>query len=135
MSMSKVVTKLDLELLSKKYNFEVEEALLFLNEENSKKNSSVKSKVLVAKYPMPFNGEKKEGCCNGIIKNHGLYTQCPKKVKEGSYCKGCEDAPYGTIDERLKVEMYEYKDPKGNGPKRYTEVLKKLKLSKENVEE
>jgi hypothetical protein len=60
MSKSKVVSKLDLELLSKKYNFEVEEALLFLNEENSKKNSSVKSKELVSKYPMPFNGEKKK---------------------------------------------------------------------------
>jgi hypothetical protein len=131
------LSKLDLEVLSKKYNFEVEEALRYLKEEKSEK--SKKSKDLVpplpkVAYPLPFNGEKKEGCCNGIVKNHGLYTQCTKKVK-GEFCKGCEEKPYGTIDDRLKVDLYEYKDPKGNGPKRYTEVLKKLKISKENVEE
>jgi hypothetical protein len=147
--LSKVVSKLDLEMLSKKYNFEVEEALRYLKSEKSKKSKKSKksekskdlspdlvkvSKVSKCVYPMPFNGEKKEGCCNGIVKNHGLYTQCTKKVK-GEFCKGCEDKPYGTIDDRLKVDLYEYKDPKGNGPKRYTEVLKKLKISKENVEE
>jgi len=131
------LSKLDLEVLSKKYNFEVEEALRYLKSEKSEK--SKKSKVLApplpkVSYPMPFNGEKKEGYCNGIVKNHGLYTQCTKKVK-GDFCKGCEEKPYGTIDDRLKVDLYEYKDPKGNGPKRYTEVLKKLKISKENVEE
>jgi chemotaxis protein histidine kinase CheA len=147
MSISMVVSKLNLkkvvELLSKKYNFEEEEALRMLVEKKEKSEKSKKSKDLsppvekVSKciYPMPFNGEKKEGYCNGVVKNHGLYTQCAKKVKESSYCKGCEDAPYGTIDDRLKVDLYEYKDPKGNGPKRYTEVLKKLKISKENVEE
>ena len=139
------LSKLDLEVLSKKYNFEVEEALRYLKSEKSEKSEkSKKSKDLVppfpkvdkvnSKYPMPFNGEKKEGYCNGIVKNHGLYTQCTKKVK-GEFCKGCEEKPYGTIDDRLKVDLYEYKDPKGNGPKRYTEVLKKLKISKENVEE
>ena len=144
-NVSKVrLSKLDLEVLSKKYNFEVEEALRYLKSEKSEKSEkskkSKKSKDLApplpkVAYPLPFNGEKKEGYCNGLVKNHGLYTQCPKKVKESSYCKGCEDAPYGTIDDRLKVDLYEYKDPKGNGPKRYTEVLKKLKISKENVEE
>jgi len=129
---SKVVSKLDLELLSKKYNFEVEEALIYLNESKSEKLKKEKSENV--SYPLPFNGEKKEGYCNGIVKNHGLYTQCTKKVKEG-FCKGCEEKPYGTIDERLKVDFYEYKDPKGKSPKRYTEVLKKLKISKENVEE
>jgi len=134
---SKVESKLEkvVVFLGKKYNFEVEEALRYLSEEKSKKSEkSKKPKDLVAKYPMPFNGEKKEGCCNGIVKNHGLYTQCTKKVK-GEFCKGCEETPYGTIDDRLKVDLYEYKDPKGNGPKRYTEVLKKLKISNESVEE
>lgn len=127
------LSKLDLENLSKKYNFEVEEALLFLKEKKSMVLSSPLPKSKLS-YPLPFNGEKKEGYCNGIVKNHGLYTQCTKKVK-GEFCKVCEEKPYGTIDDRLKVDLYEYKDPKGNGPKRYTEVLKKLKISKENVEE
>ena len=91
---------------------------------------------------MPFDGLKNENCCNGIVKNHGLYTQCVKKaklskgeVKDVYFCKSCELQPYGNVDERVKVGLYEYKDPKGKGPKRYTEVLKKLKLSKETVEE
>ena len=127
------LSKLDLENLSKKYNFEVEEALLFLKEKKSMDLSVPLPKSKLS-YPLPFNGEKKEGYCNGIVKNHGLYTQCTKKVK-GEFCKVCEEKPYGTIDDRLKVDLYEYKDPKGNSPKRYTEVLKKLKISKENVEE
>jgi hypothetical protein len=127
------LSKLDLENLSKKYNFEVEEALLFLKEKKSMDLSSPLPKSKLS-YPLPFNGEKKEGYCNGIVKNHGLYTQCTKKVK-GEFCKVCEEKPYGTIEDRLKVDLYDYKDPKGNGPKRYTEVLKKLKISKENVEE
>jgi len=122
--------------LSEKYNFEVEEALRWLSE--GVKPEKPLSKVEKAKYPMPFDGLKKENCCNGIVKNHGLYTQCPKKAscqKDGYLCKGCVDEPYGNIDDRVKVGLYEYKDPKGKGPKRYTEVLKKLKLSKETVEE
>jgi hypothetical protein len=82
---------------------------------------------------MPFNGEKDENCCNGVVKNHGLYTQCPKKVK--GYCKSCEGQPYGNIDDRVKRGLYEYKDPKGKGPKRYLDVLKSLKILKETVEE
>jgi chemotaxis protein histidine kinase CheA len=128
------LSKLDLDFLGKKYNFEVEEALRYLSEEKSKKSKkSEKSKVLVAKYPMPFNGEKDEKCCNGVVKNHGLYTQCPKKVK--GYCKSCEGQPYGNIDDRVKTGLYEYKDPKGKGPKRYLDVLKSLKILKETVEE
>ena len=115
----------------KKFGFDVNEALRMLNLEKKVKKS-VKSK---SKYPLPFNGLKKENCCNGIVKNHGLYTQCEKKVKENEYCKGCESQPYGNITSRLAVDFYEYKDPKGKSPKRYTEVLKKLKLSKETVEE
>jgi chemotaxis protein histidine kinase CheA len=127
MSVKKVV-----EECGKLYNFNAEEALRALNIEVKEK----KEKVVVSKskYPLPFNGEKKENCCNGIVKNHGLYTQCEKKVK-GGFCKGCESQPYGNIDDRVKVDLYEYKDPKGKSPKRYTEVLKKLKITKETIEE
>jgi len=134
---SKPVKKV-VERLSEKYNFEVEEALRWLSEPKSKSKSKSKSlsaplPKVVSKYPMPFDGLKRENCCNGIVKNHGLYTQCSKKVN--GFCKGCELEPYGNIDERVKVGLYEYKDPKGKNPKRYTEVLKKLKITKEEVEE
>jgi hypothetical protein len=35
----------------------------------------------------------------------------------------------------MSTGLYEYKDPKGKSPKKYMEVLKKLKISKESVEE
>ena len=139
-SMSITRVKKLVEECGKLYNFNAEEALRALNIEVMEK----KEKVVVSnsKYPLPFNGEKKENCCNGIVKNHGLYTQCSKKTGLGedgenkkSFCKGCENEPYGNIDERVKVGLYEYKDPKGKSPKRYTEVLKKLKITKETIEE
>ena len=160
--LSKVDVKVVVEALGEKYSFDAEEALRWLSEENIcelskvenvenvenvKKSKAKKSKDLAPplskvekvekrKYPLPFNGLKNENCCNGIVKNHGLYTQCEKKLpKDGKYCKGCDLEPYGNIEDRLKVELYEYKDPKGNGPTRYTEVLKKLKISKEMIEE
>ena len=110
------------------YNFDGKEALIKLNLEKEKVKKEKKSKMLV-----PFDGVKKEGCCNGIVKNHGLYTQCPKKVEDG-FCKTCESQPYGNIDQRLSVGVYEYKDPKGKSPKRYLEVLKKKNIGKEEIE-
>jgi chemotaxis protein histidine kinase CheA len=115
-----------------KYNFDSSEALREISEIlKPQKKEKLSSKC---KYPLPFSGTKKEGCCNGIVKNHGLYTQCEKKVKESEYCKVCENKPYGSIEERLSKDLYEYKDPKGKGPKRYTDVLKNLKISKETIE-
>ena len=129
----------------KMYNFDVKEALRMLNVEVKVKEKVVVNVVEKSKYPLPFNGEKNENCCNGIVKNHGLYTQCEKKIKNFSnskkgvvvseYCKSCENQPYGNITDRLSVDLYDYKDPKGKSPKRYTEVLKKLKLTKEMIEE
>ena len=131
MSMSNSSVKLSVksavEECGRLYNFDSKEALLKLGLEKSVSES-------VRRYVLPFDGKKKEGYCNGIVKNHGLYTQCEKKVKEG-YCKGCEKTElcYGDIDSRMSTGLYEYKDKKGKSPKRYTEVLKKLKISKEEV--
>ena len=92
-SMSITRVKKLVEECGKLYNFNAEEALRALNIEVMEK----KEKVVVSnsKYPLPFNGEKKENCCNGIVKNHGLYTQCSKKTGLGedgenkkSFCKG-----------------------------------------------
>jgi hypothetical protein len=141
---SKVMPLLELNLKSKKltkkvvkeliercgvmYNFDGKEALIRLNLEKEKPKKEKKEKLL-----LPFDGRKIEGCCNGIVKNHGLYTQCVKVVE--GYCKVCEGQPYGNIDERVKVGLYEYKDPKGKVPKRYLEVLKKKKISVEEMQE
>lgn len=109
------------------YNFDVKEALIKLNLEKEKVKKEKKSKML-----LPFDGSKKEGCCSGIVKNNGLYTQCTKKVD--GLCKTCEGEPYGNIDQRISVGVYEYKDPKGKSPKRYLDVLKKKNIGKEEIE-
>jgi hypothetical protein len=108
---------------SRAYSFDSKEALRMLNlNENT--------------YPLPFNGSKNEDKCNGIVKNHGLYTQCEKKkVNNQEYCKSCEKNRCGDIDTRVSTGLFEFKDKDGKSPKRYTEVLKKLKIEKELVEE
>ena len=123
---TKKVVKELIETCGMMYNFDGKEALIRLNLEKEKPKKEKKEKLL-----LPFDGRKREGCCNGIVKNNGLYTQCVKVVE--GYCKGCEEQPYGNIEQRLIVGLYEYKDPKGKGPKRYLEVLKKKKISKEEM--
>ena len=104
-----------------------------------KEKKAVKSKVLVvkSKYPMPFSGTVKEGCCGALRQNHGLYTQCETIVNcDETYCKKCGENPeYGTIKERLAVGLMEFRDSKGKAPTHYTKVMKKLKISREEVEE
>jgi hypothetical protein len=42
---------------------------------------------------------------------------------------------YGTIEERMKVGIMEYVDPKGRKVVTYTKIMKKLKVSKSEVED
>jgi hypothetical protein len=96
----------------------------------------LKEKVLKSKFPMPFCGELKEGLCHGLRQNHGLYTQCETDVKDETYCKKCGPSPeYGKIEDRLAVGLMEFRDPKGKAPTHFTKVMKKLKISREEVEE
>jgi len=126
--LTKKVVREMIEECGRLYNFDSKEALIKLNLEKEKvKKEKVKKSTIL----LPFDGTKKEGCCNGIVKNHGLYTQCTKKVD--GFCKSCESQPYGNIDQRLNAGLYEYKDPKGKSPKNYLEVLKKKNISKEEI--
>ena len=125
--LTKKVVREMIEECGRMYNFDSKEALIKFNLEKEK----VKVKVKKSNILLPFDGTKKEGCCNGVVKNHGLYTQCTKKVD--GFCKSCENQPYGNIDQRLNTGLYEYKDPKGKSPKNYLEVLKKKKISKEEI--
>jgi hypothetical protein len=130
-----------------KYNFDAEEALRELNvsdislsvSKKTVKTKEIKEKVVVvkSKYPMPFSGTIKEGCCSGLRQNHGLYTQCETTVNsDEKYCKKCGPSPqFGTIEQRLAVGLMEFRDSKGKGPIHFTKVMKKLKISQEEVEE
>ena len=135
------------------YKFDAEEAVRMLNliemkvkRTNKAEKKSVKvtkEKAVKASFPLPFNGEFNELCCNGLRQNNGLYTQCQGMRKgDKEFCKGCQQQAeknehgkpdYGTIQDRLEAGIMEFKDPSGKSPTPYTKVMKKYKMSKEQV--
>lgn len=137
------------------YKFDAEEAIRFLSLENVKverkekgKSQNISSKkvtVVKAAFPLPFNGEFKDTCCYALRQNNGLYTQCQVSRKgENSFCKQCQVLAdkgvdgipeYGTIQQRMASGIFEYVDPKGRKPASYTKVMKKFKLTQEQVQE
>jgi hypothetical protein len=134
-----------------KYNFDGSEAIRLLGLSNVKVERQKpvpvkKPKEIVAKaaFPLPYNGEFNEANCFALRQNNGLYTQCQTARKgENSFCKGCQvladknaGVPeYGTIQQRQAVGVFEYTDPKGRKPVSYTKVMKKYKVSEEQVQE
>jgi hypothetical protein len=138
---------------SSKYGFDGEEAMRFLNLNDIKmeRKRVIKSKgekpikILTPKaaFPLPYNGELNENCCLALRQNNGLYTQCTGQKKgENKFCKSCattlqktgsEMPEYGTIEQRNAVGIFEYVDPKGRKPIAYTKIMKKYKISEEDV--
>jgi len=131
--------------LGEMYNFDSEEAMVKMNLDVLNVKEKVKKVKVKSKYPFPFNNKKNENCCHGLRQNHGLYTQCESvKVKDNEYCKKCSKESlknssgkpdYGTIDDRLKAGLYEFRDPKGKMPISYKKLMLKHKFSREDVEE
>ena len=143
--------------ISRVYNFDGEEAcrMLELNPMESKSVKAVKSvksvksvkavKSVKSSLALPFNGERDVSCCQGLRQNHGLYTQCQSgRMNGGEFCKNCQSQcdkngrlEYGSIGDRMKAheEGVEFKDPSGKSPTAYSIVMKKLKLTREQVEE
>jgi len=140
------------------YHFDAEEAYRLLGlgmlKVERKKEKEVKktAKVITPKaaFPLPYNGEFNENCCNALRQNNGLYTQCTGALRnvgalgkgEARFCKSCsttmqktgaELPEYGTIQQRMAVGILEYVDPKGRKPIAYTKVMKKYKVSQEQV--
>jgi len=93
-----------------------------------------------ATFPLPFSGVVRADCCQGVKPNRGLYSQCEKEcVDDGEFCKGCTkqatknasgEPDYGIITKRGSPD---WRDPKGKAPLAFIKVMKKLKLSEEEV--
>jgi hypothetical protein len=135
------------------YHFDAEEAyrLLGLSMIKVERKAHTKEKVMNAPkekvekslFPLPYNGEFKAECCYALRQNNGLYTQCTGVRRgDGKFCKTCASAmqkigaetpEYGTIQERMAVDIFEYVDPKGRKPTAYTKVMNKYKISEEQV--
>lgn len=127
-----------------RYNFDVDEAMRMIDLDSlSKCKSYSKSNPKRdSAFPLPYNGEVDVNCCNGLKQNHGLYTQCRLRKVDSNYCKVCKsqadknetcEPDYGTIQKRNAVDIFAYIDPKGKSPTAYTKIMKKYKVSKEEV--
>jgi chemotaxis protein histidine kinase CheA len=131
------------------YGFDANEAIRSLCLSSLKvsrkamKMKPVREVVVKPSFPLPYNGEMASSCCQALRQNNGLYTQCQQScVNSGSFCKGCQVLAdkssdgipeYGTIQMRNAVGILEYVDPKGRRPVAYTKVMKKYKVSQEQV--
>ena len=99
-------------------------------------SSKCKKEVVKSSFVLPFSNVKNDRCCEGLRFNEGLYTQCEVSKKgESKYCAVCEkgELKYGTMDERMKCGLMEFKDPSGKSPVAYSKIMKKLKLTREDV--
>jgi hypothetical protein len=131
----------------RRYGFDGSEACRELGVNMVEKKEKKEKKVVIVSvspsFPLPYNGVLKESCCHGLKQNHGLYTQCQQVLKgDGKYCKGCNtqaeknengEPDYGSMESRMAVGIFEYVDPKGKKPTAYTKIMKKYKVTEEQV--
>ena len=145
------IMKSAVEMCASKYNFDGEEAYRMIcssegiEVKSRRRINEKKEKKLKSMFPLPYNGELNGECCMGIRQNSGLYTQCPTIRPEGAaYCGSCNKQAaknehglpdYGHIQNRLSKynNDEEFVDPSGKKPVAYTRVMKKYKVSKEEV--
>ena len=138
---------------SNKYGFNAEEAYRILGLEQVKlvrkqAEKAPKEKVVKAvkcSFPIPYNGHIISGNCYGIRNNNGLFTQCENVCKgKNLYCSTCQKSAnksasgvpeLGTIQARNAVGIYEYVAPNGKTPIHFTKIMKRLKMTRDAVEE
>ena len=92
------------------------------------------------KVLMPWCGVYVGGCKN-VRYNHGLHTLCGKECVE-DYCVKCSVeisknggmCVYGDLSDRLKVGILDFVDNKGKKTVSYLSVMRKLGISREEVE-
>ena len=131
--------------LSKRYEFDYQEALDFLGvEEKLRVTIGAKPRAPKReqpKFPLPFSGQQIENCCVAILYNRGLYSQCLNEPGSNGLCASCSKKAaktpfavpeYGTVEARIQ-KGEDYTDHKGKKPVHFTQVMKKLKLSEDIV--
>jgi len=117
------------------YSFSASDCIEALEVASSSSSSSSSLKPLKSKatksFPLPFMREHvNEDGCNGIIFNHGLFTQCKNERTVETMCNTCSTENCGTLEARMSAD---FKDPKGRRPSSYIAVLRKLKLTQEQA--
>jgi len=142
------------EVCASKYNFDAEEGYRMICncegleiKSSSKRSKKISSKAVKSAFPLPYNGEMNGEWCFGLRLNSGLYTQCPSiRLEDGAYCGSCNKQAtknehglpdYGSIQTRSSkyTKDEEFVDPSGKKPVAYTKVMKKFKVTEEQVRE
>jgi hypothetical protein len=137
------------EALSSEYNFSASEASSKLGlvgvglkvVKGGSKGGRGERKTVEDKslFPLPFSGRNVEECCQSLRQSQGLYTQCRNSKASGEFCKSCSSKmvdgvpEYGTMSQRLAVGLNDYVDPSGRKVVHYTKIMKKHKVSEEQV--
>ena len=107
---------------------------------SSKKTTMKKEKVSKVVFPLPFIKEYVNvDCCQGLVFNRGLFTQCLKnRLENGVFCNSCQTEANknefkqpncGMVETRIASDLYAFKDPNGRSPISYLLFLNKLNLS------
>jgi hypothetical protein len=125
-------------MLSEKFEFDVKEAISYLEAEKvlKPKKSSKKVKIEKPNMLLPFVNVI-DGLCGAVSFDGGLYTQCKRVAKE-KYCTTCakqagEGKPkYGDISDRVE-QGDEWRSPDGKAPVLYGKVMQKKGLLKEEA--
>ena len=125
-------------MLSEKFEFDVKEAIAYLEAEKvlKPKKSSKKVKIEKPNMLLPFVNII-DGLCGAVSFDGGLYTQCKRVAKE-KYCTTCakqagEGKPkYGDISDRVE-QGDEWRSPDGKAPVLYGKVMQKKGLLKEEA--
>lgn len=103
--------------------------VLFIKEEYNICNTKEVDRSAIK---LPWVGKIVEEQCKGLRFNGGLYTQCTHICKE--YCSTCQKNKYGTVYDRLKNSLGEYRDLKGRKEVNYMNYIKKNNFSLKDVE-
>lgn len=109
-----------IEFISEFYKIDNNVIKNFLEENSFKEPELPKEKII-----LPFCGKINYECCKGVVFNHGLYTQCNKKIKDG-YCKPCSKLKYGNIFERQECGIGNFKTSEGKKEMDYLKFVKKM---------
>ena len=88
---------------------------------------------------LPYVGLR-EGKCESLRYEHGLFVQCSREKMLDKTCERCSKEKlrginYGNVDEREKVGLMDYIDVKGRKVVHYRKVMKKLNISEREVNE
>ena len=136
-------TKEIITLLAQKYGFDAEIAIEdMIGTKVTTKDKVFPEKSVASsaaskkeKKVLPWVGVVIEGNCRGLRWSHGLHTQCRNEVSSGELCKTCNKngSRYGRVEDRLKVGILEYVDPKGKKTEAFINVAERLNISIEEA--